>query len=57
MAVNKSNVVKMVGPKGKISYVSRKASQSKHLSNLGFMIAHDQPVAATNTSKADAGKA
>ena len=42
MAVNKSNAVKMIGHKGKISFVSRKAAQSKHLANLGFMIAHDQ---------------
>jgi hypothetical protein len=42
MAVNKNNRVKMIGPKGKISYVSLKASRSVHLSNLGFMVAHDQ---------------
>ena len=42
MAITQQNRVKMIGPKGKISYVSRKASQSKHLANLGFMVAHDQ---------------
>lgn len=42
MALNQQNRVKMIGPKGKISYVSRKASQSVHLANLGFMVAPDQ---------------
>ncbi len=68
MADRNDNTVKMIGPKGKISYVSRKASQSRHLANLGFRIAHDvipqatkvtapvtNPVS-TNT-KSDAGKA
>lgn len=42
MALSKNDRVKMIGPKGKISYVSRKASRSVHLSNLGFMVATDQ---------------
>lgn len=41
MATDKSNSVRMIGPKGKISYVSRKASQSIHLANLGFRIAQE----------------
>lgn len=60
MATTPNNCVKMIGPKGKVSYVSRKASQSRHLANLGFMIAHDQdeqvkPIK-LNT-RPDAGKA
>jgi hypothetical protein len=48
----------MIGPKGKISYVSLKASQSKHLSNLGFMVAPQQDAPTTKqTPRSDAGKA
>jgi hypothetical protein len=51
-----NNSVKMIGPKGKISYVSIKASQSKHLANLGFRVAHDiMPVKPKTQS--DAGQA
>lgn len=61
MKPNPSNRVKMIGPKGKISYVSRRASQSVHAANLGFMIADDQgpefdegaPFAAPNASTGD----
>ncbi len=60
-----NNVVKMIGPKGKTSFVSRKASESKHLANLGFRIANDvipqaaRQAAPSNTTKptTDAGKA
>ena len=58
MATTKQNRVKMIGPKGKISYVSTKASQSKHLSNLGFMVAPQQDAPTTKqTPRSDAGKA
>ena len=58
MTTTKQNRVKMIGPKGKISFVSRKASQSKHLSNLGFMVAPDQGTTTTKqTPRSDAGKA
>lgn len=53
MAANQQNRVKMIGPKGKVSYVSRKASQSIHLANLGFMVAPDQ----SDNKRTDAGKA
>jgi hypothetical protein len=32
-----NDTVRMIGPKGKISYVSKKASQSKHLRQIGFV--------------------
>ena len=58
MATTKQNRVKMIGPKGKVSYVSRKASQSVHLSNLGFMVAPDQGTPTTKqTPRSDVGKA
>ena len=41
MPKDPNNTVKMIGPKGKISYVSRQAAQSKHLANLGFRVAVD----------------
>jgi len=54
MAKDTSNTVRMIGPKGKIVPVSRKASQSKHLANLGFRILND--VIPTKPAT-DAGKA
>lgn len=42
MKEHKNNRVRMIGPKGKVSYVSLKASKSVHLANLGFMVADDQ---------------
>ena len=56
MPKDPNNTVKMIGPKGKISYVSRQASQSKHLANLGFRVAVDV-LPKTHKSQNDAGKA
>lgn len=54
MADKPKNSVKMIGPKGKISHVSRKAAKSTHLANLGFMVAPNQT---QPKPKTDAGKA
>ena len=47
----------MIGPKGKVSYVSTKASRSVHLSNLGFMVATDQGTTTKQTQRSDVSKA
>ena len=41
MLKGNENKVRMIGPKGKIATVSRKASKSVHLSNIGFRVMSD----------------
>lgn len=57
MAKDPANSVKMIGPKGKIAFVSRKAAQSVHLANLGFRVANDVMPEVKPNTRSDAGKA